>query len=381
MENQEFIIAGGGIAGLTTAIALQRIGIRASVYEAAPRLEAEGAGLVLASNAMQGYNVLGMGEKVAARGYPLQIFTILDQQGETIRRTDTTLLTEQFGAPNIAIHRAELQQVLLEELPEAMITTGKRAVRFSNAVDRIQLIFNDGSSVEGDYLIAADGIHSPIRRQILPRSKPRYAGYTCWRAVIDNPMPGMAYSTESWGKGRRFGIVPLADNKLYWFATLDAPENSRELKSYGIRDLLTVFRHFHNPVGRVIRATSDADLIWGDIYDIAPLRHYTFGRSLLVGDAAHATTPNMGQGACQAVEDAVVLANALEQTRSVPEAFQMFERKRLNRTHEIIRLSRRLGQLGQLNNPLLIGMRNGVLRMLPDGLNDSQLRKLYTVEF
>lgn len=376
-----FTIIGGGIAGLTTAIALQRIGLRAAVFEAAPVVRPLGAGLVLAANAMQAISRLDMAEAVIRQGRQLDAFSILDEQGKVVTRTDSRAVNERYGMHNFTIHRADLHRVLLDQLPAGTVRTGKRAVQISEQTNSVTVRFDDDTTYQTDYLLVADGIHSPLRRQLLPNSAPRYAGYTCWRAVTDWPDNGLTEATETWGSRGRVGIVPLAGDQVYWFACVNAPAGDAVMRWQTSRQLADRFALYHAPVANLLACTPDENLLWNDIIDLKPLPRYAFGRTLLLGDAAHATTPNMGQGACQAIEDAVVLANELTRHDTSEQAFVAFERRRLARTRYITNTSWRIGQMAQTTNPLLISLRNGLFRRLPARLNERQLETLFRVDF
>ena len=381
---KQYTILGGGIAGLTTAIALKQKGIRATVFEAAPEIKPLGAGLLLAANAVKAYQWLGIADKIIARGRLLPQFSIFVQQGRTMTTADAAQIGRKYGLHNFSIHRSELHEALLSELEPGQVMTGKRADGFETLQNgQIQIQFADGSTHVTDYLIAAEGIHSAIRRQLVPQSKLRFAGYTCWRAVIEMPknLAGLAVASETWGTDGRFGIVPLAPNKIYWFACVNAAPNDPALRQFKVADLQKTFRHFHQSVGDILENTCDTDLIWSDIIDLKPIPHFAFGNVVLVGDAAHATTPNLGQGACQAIEDAVVLAEELSRHSDPADAFAAFERRRLRRTHFIVNTSWRLGKIAQLSQPWLAGLRNTFFRLLPESLNERQMRTLLEVDF
>lgn len=381
---KRFAIAGGGISGLTLAIALRRKGLQVSVYEQASPIKPLGAGLVLAGNAMKALAQIGIDQGVVKAGKVLQKLTIKNQQGSILTETDSEEVSRKFGViNNFAIHRADLHETLLRYLPAETIKLGKTCIDFEQSADGVQLHFQDGSVEETDYVIGCDGIHPVFREKLVPLHKPRYAGYTCWRAVINN-IPSTVSpdeTSESWGPGKRFGIVPLANNKLYWFACLNAKQNDPAMKAYKITDLITTFQNFHAPVSDILRSTSDDQLLWNDIIDLKPLDRFAFNNIVLVGDAAHATTPNMGQGACMAIEDAAVLANCLSRDDEPARAFQKFESIRLERTKKIVSESWRLGRVAQLEHPLLIRLRNSVVRATPAKVMEKQLKFLYDVSF
>ncbi|WP_234737013.1 FAD-dependent monooxygenase [Tellurirhabdus bombi] len=375
------VIIGAGIGGLCTAIALQKIGIEADIYEASPVIKPVGAGLGLAANAIKAFQKIGIANEVMEAGRFLATFSILDQQGRVITQTDSLAVSQRYGLDNFTIHRADLHRILLNHLDSRRIFTNKRAVSIEQLGSQTSILFQDGTTCLADRLIVADGIHSPIRQQLRPDAKPRYAGYTCWRAVVDNSQLNIQEATETWGTAGRIGFVPLANNQLYWFACVNAPQQDARLKQFSVKDLQHHFRGYHHPVAAVLEQTRNEQLLHNDIIDLAPLSQYAYGTILLLGDAAHATTPNMGQGACQAIEDAAVLADELRNEANTAVAFKRFEQRRLDRTHFIVNQSRRIGQVAQLENRFLASLRNGLMRLLPPKVNEQQLEKLYTVDF
>lgn len=374
---QKFTIIGGGIAGLTTAIALNKIGIKATIMEAAPEFKPVGAGITLAYNAMKAFRHLNIIEDITTAANPLSAFEIFDEHGKTIIQPEI-----DYSEKSIiyAIHRAELHKVLLSHLQDHSILTGTRMIGFEKQAGRFLLSFDDGSTHSTDILIGADGIHSSIRNQALPDSKIRYAGYTCWRGITENTF-GTQKATETWGSNGRFGVVPLANDQIYWFSCKKAPSGDEQMSSFGPKEIYRIFKEYHEPIGKIIDDTPEEHIIWNDIYDLKPIRHFAFGNLVLIGDAAHATTPNMGQGACQAIEDAVVLAECLKNTSSADKAFRKFERKRIKRTHYIVKQSRNTGKVAQLENKLLSSVRNRLFRMVPSSTMKKQMEKLFEVEF
>lgn len=380
MHVYPYLILGGGIAGLTTAIALKKIGIEAVVAESAPEIKAVGAGLALAANAMMALRQIGVAEQVIQEGRELLAFSIYDQKGKLISRTDTDPANSKFGISNFTIHRADLHRVLLAQLDSKNVLTGKRSVDFTEDSEGYVVRFEDGEQVRAKYLIVAEGIHSAIRKKMLPDAKIRYSGYTCWRGIMDNSGLNIQETSETWGKNGRFGVTPLAKNQVYWYACINEELPNSSLKNYSKTDLEKNFKDFHFPIPQVLAGTRPDQIIWNDILDLEPLNQFAYGNLVLIGDAAHATTPNMGQGACMAIEDAAVLASCLAKTPDPALAFQAFEKRRLSRTRKIVTDSWRLGQLAQLENPLLMNLRNAFFRMIPKKVTQKQIETLYQVD-
>jgi 2-polyprenyl-6-methoxyphenol hydroxylase-like FAD-dependent oxidoreductase len=378
---KKITIIGGGIAGLTVALAFQKAGYVPIIFEAADNITPIGAGLGLAANAIKALDRLGIKESVLNKGRLLTSFTIKDEKGKIITHTETNVINEKYGLDNFTIHRADLHNALLTEIHDSQLILSKRCMDIKQTSLGITLIFKDGSTYNTDYLIVADGINSKVRQKLLPDTLPRYAGYTCWRAVVDNKSLGINNSYEVWGKAGRFGVVPLANDQLYWFATINSSANNPLFKNYRIPDLLKWFDGYTDEIKNILNQTSDESLIWNDIKDLKPLEKYAFDNILLVGDAAHGTTPNMGQGACQAIEDAAVLYDELSKGKSLKEVFLSFEKRRIPKTHYIITQSARIGKIAQLSNPFLISARNIVFRNIPESIKLKQFEILYKTDF
>lgn len=378
MKNRILII-GGGIAGLTTALALQKMNLDFIVFEAVPEIKAVGAGISLAGNAMRALKKLGVDEEVKRKGHLISSMIIEDDKGKRISIMDAEKLSHEYGLDNVAIHRADLHQVLLNTIDSTKIITGKKAIDF-NEDDGITIFFDDGSKEQGSAAIIADGIHSGIRKKLLPEVSPRYSGYTCWRGVVENRWNIQHHAVETWGSKGRFGYVPIGNNKVYWFACKNAPIKDEMMSLFRISDLVDNFKSYTYPIPEMLRDTSDTDLIWSDIVDLKPISQYAHNRILLLGDAAHATTPNLGQGACMAMEDALFVAEEINrQPENIVNAFKSFEQKRVPRAHYIVNTSFRLGKLAQWENPVLTKFRNMLFRLIPDWVNKKQVARVLEI--
>ena len=377
------IIIGGGIAGLAAAKGLQRIGWEVAVYERAPVLKALGAGLVLSANALKALRALGLLEVVLAIGQPLNNFKILSKKGRVLADTNHLLLNERFGIQScISVHRGDLQQVLLDRLAPLQVYTGKCFKSLEQDEQQITVSFEDGTLASADLLIGCDGVHSAVRQQLVPEPKKRYAGYTCWRGITEKQPAGLPLhqATESWGRGDRFGIVPLTNEGVYWFACLNAPQQQDpKMKATGLAELKQQFHSYHQPVQELLDLTPAANLLWNDIVDLEPLSTYVYGRAVLLGDAAHATTPNMGQGACQALEGAAVLIGQLANL-PLRKALQLYDKKRVSRASSIVKQSWQLGKVAQASSPLGVWLRDHLLPLVPSAINDRQMQELLGIE-
>lgn len=379
-QHYKTLIIGGGIAGLTTAIALKRKGISAKIVEATPQLKPVGAGLSLAANAMKALRHIGIAEAVIRHGRQLNSFSLYNDAGKLLKKGHTDPLHSIHGISNFTIHRADLHATLLSFIDLNDLITAKRTTGFLKTSKGYEIQFEDGTVISCGQLIIAEGINSPLRQQLLPSSAIRFAGYTCWRGIATTDSVNGFETSETWGKKGRFGIVPLSGNTIYWFACINTPDRG-SLKNYTLSDLQHHFSDFHQNVQHVLANTPAENVIWGDISDLAPIHQYAFDNALLIGDAAHATTPNMGQGACMAIEDAVILAECMASRQDFNEAIKHFEQLRLKRTHSVVNQSWKLGKIAQLENGLLIALRNTAFRLLPQKKYQQQLESLYEIEF
>ncbi len=380
----KIIIIGAGIGGLCTAIALQKLGYEVHVYEKFEEVKKLGAGILLQPNTIKALRKIGIAEDVNSKGFLLKSLEVKLVDGETIANLSIQRQIEATGEGTRSFHRAELHEVLLGLLKEGTLHLGKECQQIEQNDKGVKVLFKDLTVVEGDALVGADGIHSIVRQSLIDVARIRYAGYTCWRSVVDVPqeimdgLDGAVY--ESWGKGTRFGTVPLSNNRIYWFACKNASEKDEKMKNAKQKELLNLFGNFHKPVKQILELTQDDQILWNDIIDIKPLKRFHFGKIILLGDAAHAMTPNMGQGAGQSIEDAAVLMTCLEQEKNLKKAFEMYSDKRVKRTTMIVNQSELIGKVGQWENGLLTGLRNFMMKTFPqDGIK--QMEKIYNIDF
>ncbi|HKV58560.1 MAG TPA: FAD-dependent monooxygenase [Ktedonobacteraceae bacterium] len=372
---QRVLIVGAGIGGIVAAIALQRAGIDVTVFERVKEQQEVGAGLSLWANAIRALQKIGLAEMLESIGKPLPSQSILSWQGDIISETPVKTLAERYGTPLIAVHRADLQAALLKAVGDSVVHSGVACTGFQQDETGVRVQLANGQEVAADLLLGADGIRSTIRAQMFGAAKPRYAGYTAWRG-IGHTTSGRwndQMATETWGNGRRFGLVPLSEGRIYWFATLNTPEGTPDPQTGRKQHLLKLFHTCHAPVSAVIEATDEAVILHNDIYDRPSLSHWSNGRVTLLGDAAHPMTPNMGQGACQAIEDAVTLATCLTTQSTIASALQAYEAQRLKQANKVVQRSYRIGQVAQWEQPLAMQARNTLFKMLPQQVLLKQL--------
>jgi len=361
------LVIGGGISGLATALALHRVGHDVSVFERTQEIKEVGAGLTIWPNATRVLQQLGLGAVIPTIGMPANYRTIRTWHGELLSQIHVDTIA---GSPMQLMHRADLQDALFQALKDVSvpIELGARYTGSTQDEESVEAHFADGRVVRGDILIGADGIRSVLREQLFGSPKISYTGYSSWRgiATVDEKYIPLGVSSETWGLGRRIGLIPLRGGRMYWFVAYTTPQGGGkdETAEQRKQHVLSLFRGWHQPIEAILEATDTSQIIRTDVYDIEPLPQWSKGRIVLVGDAAHAMSPNMGQGGCQALEDAPALAESLQNTIDIQTAFQAYETRRKPRTARVAMQSRRIGQISQVNNALLYPVRNMLVKAM-----------------
>jgi 2-polyprenyl-6-methoxyphenol hydroxylase-like FAD-dependent oxidoreductase len=272
----------------------------------------------------------------------------------------------------VAIHRAKLHEIFAGALERTRVSLGKQCVGFEDDGAGVTARFADGSSERGTLLVGADGIHSAVRRTLFGDEPLRYAGYTSWRGMAPStPGAESGRVAEIWGRGLRFGFAAVGPSDTYWFAVANAPEGGRDDDAR--KAVLDRFRDFCDPVPALVEATPKERVFRTDIHDRPPIASWSRGRVTLLGDAAHPTTPNLGQGGCMAIEDAVTFAHCLTTNESHQAAFETYERLRVARTSRIVEASWKFGRIAQLEGAVSTALRNFMMRLTPASVVRKQL--------
>jgi 2-polyprenyl-6-methoxyphenol hydroxylase-like FAD-dependent oxidoreductase len=364
------IIIGAGIGGLSAAHALRRSGWGVTVYEQAPVIAPVGAGVGIAPNAVKALDHLGLGAALRERGRRQIGLEIRLEGGARVAHIPAEGIERRYGAPFYALHRAELHSLLMAGLDPGTLRTGHHAEGVAGTT--VSLRTPDGTvSDTADLIVAADGVNSPLRAALLPGYPgPAYAGYTVWRGIVPpehaDRLGLPAVLSETWGRGARFGSATIDEHRIYWFAAESVAEHSSAVRD--LDQIAARFTGWHDPVPALLAATPPDALLRHDVYYLhAKLPRFVHGRVVLLGDAAHAVTPDIGQGACLAIEDAVTLAAAVDK-EGIDAGLRIYDELRRPRTERMARGSGRLGRILQARNPAAARLRDTVASALPTPL-------------
>ncbi len=360
------LIAGGGIGGLAAALALQQQGIESVVFERAPQLRDGGAGLHIWTNGMLALAHLGLADRVSQIAPSQEICHFSTATGKVIGDWPVGDFLPKYGQPTVAIGRSELHGILRDAFNGSIIT-GAEVTGYTEHPDGVTVHFADGTSESGDILIGADGVHSAVRKQLLGPEPPDYTGYIAWRGHAhlgpEEFAPGTFHAI--FGPGTRFTYYDIAPGLVHWMSVANGPAGGRDTGTP--EQTLAMLRERHDgwvdPVDRILEATDPESILRGDVLDRKPDAVWGKGRVTLLGDSAHAISFNIGQGACQAIEDALVLALHLSDPEAtLTGALRAYEAERQERTKPMQELAHRIGVIGALQNPVAIWIRDRVMK-------------------
>jgi 2-polyprenyl-6-methoxyphenol hydroxylase-like FAD-dependent oxidoreductase len=365
------LVAGGGLGGLATAIAVTRAGHEVEVFERAAQPAEVGAAVAVWPNGQRALTALGV-ERTP--GFPVRSLQLRSRRNQLLMQVPIDQLRARYGYDLVMMHRAELQSTLLEALGRAAVHFSSEVVGFEQGGSNVAVYMASGERRQGDLLVGADGLRSEVRRALLADGAPRYSGATCWRGVT--PFAGFEGGAFNWvGVGGECGIFPLSDGRVYWLGVANRPERGVDGPGGRKADVAGVFAGWPAPMGAVIEATDEKDILRNDLYDRRPIRAWSRGRVTMVGDAAHPMLPNAAQGACSALQDAAALGEMLAK-HPVGKALEEYEAQRVRRANVLIVQSRQTARLIQSTNPAVTAIRDFAMSHAPRGLLFRQLDAL-----
>jgi len=372
MARVSTLIVGGGIGGLSLARELSNRGLAVTVLERTARLAPIGAGIIMNPNAMGVLERNGLAADLRSNAWPYMQRDTRDARGNLLAVRDYRPLYDSGRlARGALVHRAHLHDVLHRALPAGLVRFGTAATRVEILPDRVRVQTDQGETLEADVLVGADGIRSQVRRQLFGDVQPRYMGYRSHRLVVE-AHPEVVSFTELLGRGQRIGLVPISPTRLYVWTTFNSPKD-RPPVLQDADHFRALFRQFTDPQVREIfsRVQSVDGIISTDVEELR-LDRYVQGRAALLGDAVHAMTPNIGQGAGMAMEDAAVLAEELAASTNVEVSLNNYAMRRRPRVEMVMRVSREVGKDGQQVNPVVCWLRNRRIREAGRNVEQSQ---------
>jgi 2-polyprenyl-6-methoxyphenol hydroxylase-like FAD-dependent oxidoreductase len=362
---KHIVVVGAGIAGLATAVALQRLGHRVAILEERTDTTA-GAGISIWPNALAALDEIGLGDAVRASGGRVSAGAMRWRDGSWLRHPSPERITRALGEPLVVVRRTVLMDLLADALTDETIESGCAATELVATSNGVRITLADGTTREADGVVGADGVGSVVARHLNGAMPRRYAGYTAWRGIADYSLdPDLA--GETMGAGTEFGHVPLGSEHTYWFGTERSPEG-RSAPGGELAYLRSKYGDWADPIPALLASTDQDDVVRNDLYDRAEARQWARGSVVLVGDAAHPMRPHLGQGGCQGLEDAAILAHCVEHTDDLPTAFARFAAFRQPRVRPLVRESRLLGEIVNVR-PAFVGtalMRGSAL--MPEAL-------------
>ncbi len=359
MARPRAVVIGAGIGGLAATAGLCSAGWDVTACERAASLEPVGAGLSLGPNGLRALDVFGAGDALRALAVP-QEMGIRRSDGRWLMRSTTGhMIPDRFGDPVILVPRTAVIDALAARVPDGALCLGTKVTSLEPGGSAAARISTTIGELEADLVVAADGIRSTTRSALFPGHPGlRYAGFTTWQVFAD-PVAEPVTMAESWGRGTVFGVMPLSDGRVYCYAAAPATPGSRAGDE--LAELARIFGGWHEPIPALLATVRPQDVIRRDVAELAePLPSFHRGRVALLGDAAHPMTPNLGQGACQALEDAAVLTRLAAGTApdAIPAALSRYTAARLPRTTDVVSWSRRAGAMATWTSSPAVAIRN-----------------------
>lgn len=366
---RKIAIIGGGIAGLTFARCISD-DYETHIFEKKQEFGEVGAAISVFPNALCVMDEIGLLDSILNTSGKFENVYLKTDKGNILSKS-----TPKSDYPVVCIHRANLHKILLTDINAHLhIDCGvKKLTNLNNG--QIEIFFKNGKSSVFDAVIGADGIHSIVRKHIINDGDPIFRGYNIWRGVVKTNFD-IGYASETYGKGQRVGIVPIKDGVYGWWATYnetflkdDEPEGTKQ-------KLKRLFGSWHHPIPELIENTEN--ILKNSLSDRNPHKGWTQGNTTLIGDAAHPTTPNLGQGGCMAIEGAYLLAKCINKYGLSSKAYEIYEKYQFPRSKEIINESLKLGKIGQITNPILITLRNFFFKIIPSRVAMKMIDKYFS---
>ena len=372
------VVVGAGIGGMGAALALRSRGVDVAVFERTPEPRSLGGGLFVWSNGMHVLGQLGLADSVARLGEPIEQFQFVTSRGRRLGGLAFGEITARLGNPTICLIRAELVETLVAAVPDEVLHFGEECTAFEQDESGVVVRFASGREEHCDVLVGADGRDSLIRRQLIGAPQDRYLGISTWRSVIPFEHERVPARTmrSHFGCGDQFIFHPVGRGRQFWSCAAAVPQGGHDEEGTLKRALLERFGKYPEPVAQMIAATDESTIIRMDVVDRAPEPRWGEGRVTLLGDAIHLMAPMGGQGACQALEDSIVLADCLSRNRNVESGVRAYEARRQPRTTELVNVSHRNASNVKVSSRPACMLRNLVMRVMWTGPAPRQFERI-----
>lgn len=359
-QKKRIAIIGGGIAGLSFARCLGQEEYEVHIFEKKANFGEVGAAISVFPNALCVMDELGLLPEILQNSGQFKTVYLKTDKGSILSKSEP-----KSDYPVICIHRGDLHSILLKDI-DAILYRDHSLLDLSHQENgQVKLAFENGVQEVFDAVIGADGVHSAVRKHILQDGEPVFRGYNIWRGVVKTNFE-IGYGSETFGTGQRVGIVPIKDGVYGWWATCNEAYMQDDNPKGSKAKLKRLFGDWHHPIPDLIEQTGQ--ILKNSLVDRIPKRGWTKGQACLLGDAAHPTTPNLGQGGCMAIEGAYILAKSIKKYGLNAQAFDRYEELQFPRSEKIVKESLKLGQMGQLSNPILVNLRNLAFKLMPSSV-------------
>ncbi|MEI6815926.1 MAG: FAD-dependent monooxygenase [Bacteroidota bacterium] len=372
--NLKIAIIGAGVGGLVTAIALREKGFNPQIFEMQEDLKEPNTAITLFPNAIRLLKQFGVLEDIYDNGEVVNHFILTNHKGKRLYHLD---LNHEEIKP-VSIMREYLYSILVNKLPEGTITFNHALREYNQLEENVKIMFDNNKLMEADLLIGADGFKSRVRHLMKHEDAPDYHGYQIWRAIIDSPFPDILEKGvhHFWGRGKRFGYTPLGNNKIAWWASSrESLHRINHMNSDRKKKIYNYFRNWAYPVPELIKATEEDNITKAGSFSKPPATTWCDGSVVLIGEAAHSVSPNLGMGISLAIEDAIILARCLERYKSVPDALLYYEDARIPRATAVTNNILYAFKLSHLKKPYQLLIRDLALKYLPKKFKEKKIRE------
>src|SRR5262245_12358943 len=361
------VVAGGGVGGLTSALALQRAGVEVEVHEKYPRVAGRATGFTLWSYAIKARLDRGL-DDAERLGSPIEVTEIRNQAGRLIEPMPVGEVSRKLGAPSCDVRRPDMQRALMALLGDGVVRMGSEVVGIEAMNGGAAVVLADGTRSRGDLIIGADGVNSVVRDHVAATPRLRYSGFAAWSGVLDgfgHELLQPNRHVEIWGRRAKAGVAHIGEGQVRWYVVRRAPAGTKDV-AVDRQEILDHIASWYELIGAAVEAADPGSIVQSEAWDLEPLDTWVRGRVVLLGDSAHATTPFASMGACMTIQDAGVLVGHLTSGAPVEQAIATYEEDRKRRDEAVVQKSRWMGRLSMMHSPIATWLRDEAFAHMPE---------------